>query len=109
MKNLFARFLKDTRGVVMMEYIVLGLFAVSITVASVLALGTVYCEGLSVMGLATVGDTQAAANQLADAKANCRTAFGEGVTYAKEFAKQEGTIIDSYAEIVIFDGSRNTP
>lgn len=54
------KFLKDTRGVVMMEYIILGCFAVAITLVAVLALGKVYINGLTTMGYATLGASQAA-------------------------------------------------
>ena len=63
MKKFFSKFLKDTRGVVMMEYIVLGCFAVAITVVAVLALGKVYNNGLATMGLATLGATAQAVEQ----------------------------------------------
>ena len=54
------KFLKDTRGVVMMEYIILGCFAVAITLVAVLALGKVYINGLTTMGYATLGASKAA-------------------------------------------------
>ena len=63
MKKFFSKFLKDTRGVVMMEYIVLGCFAVAITVVAVLALGKVYNNGLATMAYATLGATEAAVAQ----------------------------------------------
>ena len=63
MKKFFSKFLKDTRGVVMMEYIVLGCFAVAITVVAVLALGKVYNNGLATMGMATLGATEQAVQQ----------------------------------------------
>ena len=63
MKKFFSKFLKDTRGVVMMEYIVLGCFAVAITVVAVLALGKVYNNGLATMAYATLGATEAAVLQ----------------------------------------------
>ena len=63
MKKFFSKFLKDTRGVVMMEYIVLGCFAVAITVVAVLALGKVYNNGLATMGMATLGATTKAVEQ----------------------------------------------
>lgn len=52
------KFLKDTRGVVMMEYIILGCFAVAVTVVAVLALGNVYNNGILSMGWATLGQAQ---------------------------------------------------
>ena len=61
------KFLKDTRGVVMMEYIILGLFAVAITVASVHALGKVYNNGLLAMSAATLGATTDAENAVQSA------------------------------------------
>ena len=54
------KFLKDTRGVVMMEYIILGLFAVAITVVGVNALGKAYNNGLLAMSAATLGSAQGA-------------------------------------------------
>lgn len=58
MKKFFSKLMKDTRGVVMMEYIVLGLFAVAVTVAAVHVLGQTYNNGLLAMSKATIGDTQ---------------------------------------------------
>ena len=52
------KFLKDTRGVVMMEYIILGCFAVAVTVVAVLALGNVYNNGILSMGWATLGQAK---------------------------------------------------
>ena len=57
MKKFFSKLMKDTRGVVMMEYIVLGLFAVAVTVAAVHVLGQTYNNGLLAMAKATLGDT----------------------------------------------------
>ena len=54
------KFLKDTRGVVMMEYIILGLFAVAITVVGVNALGKAYNNGLLAMSAATLGSANGA-------------------------------------------------
>ena len=58
MKKFFSKLMKDTRGVVMMEYIVLGLFAVAVTVAAVHVLGQAYNNGLLAMAKATLGDTE---------------------------------------------------
>ena len=58
MKKFFSKLMKDTRGVVMMEYIVLGLFAVAVTVAAVHVLGQAYNNGLLAMAKATIGDTE---------------------------------------------------
>ncbi len=60
------KFLKDTRGVVMMEYIILGLFAVAITVVGVNALGKAYNNGLLAMSAATLGSANGA-NAILDA------------------------------------------
>ena len=60
MKKFFSKFLKDTRGVVMMEYIILGCFAVAVTLVAVLALGKAYNNGLSTMAWATYGSSQMA-------------------------------------------------
>lgn len=61
------KFLKDTRGVVMMEYIILGCFAVAITLVAVLALGKAYNNGLATMGWATLGASVNAVAQNANA------------------------------------------
>lgn len=60
MKKFFSKFLKDTRGVVMMEYIILGCFAVAITLVAVLALGKTYNNGLATMAWATYGASERA-------------------------------------------------
>ena len=87
MKAFFSKLMKDTRGVVMMEYIVLGCFAVAITVVAVLALGKVYNNGLVTMGYATLGATSAAveANQFAETQLD--SDVGSASTYAKELAQ----------------------
>lgn len=74
------KFLKDTRGVVMMEYIILGCFAVAITAVAVLALGKVYNNGLATMAYATAGETKAAAFTVAASK----TTVGEDILAANE-------------------------
>ena len=84
MKKFFSKFLKDTRGVVMMEYIVLGCFAVAITVVAVLALGKVYNNGLATMGYATLGATEAAVEQNNYAETQLSTV---DVVAASEYAK----------------------
>ena len=76
------KFLKDTRGVVMMEYIILGCFAVAVTVATVMALGNVYNNGLATMGWATLGCTQAAVDQQAVAE----PALAENIGFAEQYA-----------------------
>ena len=63
------KFLKDTRGVVMMEYIILGLFAVAVTIASVHVLGKTYNNGLLAMARATLGNTNAVVDTIAHAAA----------------------------------------
>ena len=60
MKKFFSKLMKDTRGVVMMEYIILGLFAVAVTVAGVHVLGQAYNNGLLAMAQATLGGTNEA-------------------------------------------------
>ena len=76
------KFLKDTRGVVMMEYIILGCFAVAITVVTVLALGKVYNEGLQTMAWATAGNTPAAV----EAAGNAETQLGQDLLKSKSYA-----------------------
>ena len=75
------KFLKDTRGVVMMEYIILGLFAVAITVASVHALGKVYNHGLIAMATATIGSTTATENVLTNAVTQLEADASASQTY----------------------------
>lgn len=77
------KFLKDTRGVVMMEYIILGLFAVAITVVGVNALGKAYNNGLLAMSAATLGSANGAntildaAVEMLDADAAAVAAYGD--------------------------------
>lgn len=77
------KFLKDTRGVVMMEYIILGLFAVAITVVGVNALGKAYNNGLLAMSAATLGSAQGAnaildsAIEMVDADAVAVATYGD--------------------------------
>ena len=87
------KFLKDTRGVVMMEYIILGLFAVAITVAAVHALGKVYNNGLLAMSYATLGATNGTVNvvegavaKLAEEDYDAITAYGNALTSASNTA-----------------------
>lgn len=81
------KFLKDTRGVVMMEYIILGCFAVAITVVAVLALGKAYNNGLATMSYATLGCTAAATAQQAGAEENLEADLGKAATYAAALAQ----------------------
>ena len=101
MKAFFSKLMKDTRGVVMMEYIVLGCFAVAITVAAVLALGKVYNNGLVTMGYATLGATQAAVaqNQAAEAKLE-----DVDTTAAADYAKAlaQGTAQENLVDFTIY-------
>ena len=80
------KFLKDTRGVVMMEYIILGCFAVAITLVSVLALGKVYCNGLATMGFATVGAPAAAVSANESAAGALTGDIALSQTYAGDLA-----------------------
>ena len=86
MKKFFSKFLKDTRGVVMMEYIILGCFAVAITVVSVLALGNVYCNGLATMGWATLGNTVDAVEQNQGADVDLNNNITKSMEYAFELS-----------------------
>ena len=81
------KFLKDTRGVVMMEYIILGCFAVAITLVAVLALGKVYNNGLATMGFATLGASSAAVEANTTAATNFVADLGEASAYAGELAQ----------------------
>ncbi len=81
MKKMFSRFMKDTRGVVMMEYIVLGLFAVAVTVVAVMTLGATYNDGLITMSYATAGETSSAGAAVEATKA----IPSSGVTKANEY------------------------
>jgi Flp pilus assembly pilin Flp len=97
MKKFFSKFLKDTRGVVMMEYIILGCFAVAITVAAVLALGKVYNNGLATMGWATLGATKTAVKQNTAAANFLYNDMGFASKYAADLAQnsdamQENTV-----------------
>lgn len=92
------KFLKDTRGVVMMEYIILGCFAVAITVVAVLALGKVYNNGLATMGWATLGCTVAATDQQNDAEGELSDDLGLASTYAGDLAQNA-----QQSSVVVFD------
>lgn len=87
MKKFFSKFLKDTRGVVMMEYIVLGCFAVAITVVAVLALGKVYNNGLATMGYATLGATNNAVHQNSQAESLMMDDLVAASTYTGDLAQ----------------------
>ncbi len=63
-----SRFMKDTRGVVMMEYIILGLFAVAVTLVAVATLGKTYNKGLLAMSYATAGESAAVTTVAKDMK-----------------------------------------
>ena len=82
------KFLKDTRGVVMMEYIILGLFAVAITIAAVHTLGKTYNNALFTMAKAILGDTNAVVGTLEAAAGEITASmtdvqvYGEDVTTA---------------------------
>ena len=75
------KFLKDTRGVVMLEYIILGLFAVAVTIAAVHVLGQAYSNGLITIAKATVGNTDTVVASI-DYSAN---QIMDGVTQADEY------------------------
>ena len=91
------KFLKDTRGVVMMEYVLLGCFAVAITAVTVLALGKVYNNGLATMAYAAAGETTAASEAIAESKTqvgkdiNLAAAVGTGyaATFEDKAASQD--------------------
>ena len=76
------KFLKDTRGVVMMEYVLLGCFAVAVTAVAVLALGKAYGNGLTVMANATVGNTAIAGSIAANSKVIVADDLIDAVAYA---------------------------
>lgn len=86
MKKFFSKLMKDTRGVVMMEYIILGLFAVAVTVAAVHVLGQAYNNGLLAMAKATLGGTNQAVKTVEN---------GFGVMYAQQVKAEQ------YAEALI--------
>lgn len=101
MKAFFSKLMKDTRGVVMMEYIVLGCFAVAITVVAVLALGKVYNNGLVTMGYATLGATQAAVAQNQAAEAQLEDVdTGAAAEYAGDLA--QGTAQENLVDFTIY-------
>ena len=83
MKKFFSKLMKDTRGVVMMEYIILGLFAVAVTVAGVHVLGQAYNNGLLAMAQATLGGTEAAV----DTVQSGFVAIADNQTLAEEYAE----------------------
>lgn len=98
------KFLKDTRGVVMMEYIILGLFAVAVTVVAVHALGKTYNNGLLAMARATLGNTTGTILTISDAAAQIDTDAAAVQGYAEELIAAAGK--DSAAvDYVIFTAS----
>jgi Flp pilus assembly pilin Flp len=101
MKKFFSKLMKDTRGVVMMEYIVLGLFAVAVTVVAVQALGKTYNNGLLVMAEATVGETANAAAMLDDAKGYLMDDSAAAENYATAMTNQ-GTSVASAVDYPIY-------
>ena len=98
------KFLKDTRGVVMMEYIILGLFAVAITVASVHALGKVYNNGLLAMSAATLGATTDTENAVQSAAMVLTNDASIVYSYADRMVDKDlGDVANGYGWS-IFDG-----
>ena len=90
------KFLKDTRGVVMLEYIILGLFAVAVTIAAVHVLGQAYSNGLVTVAKATVGNTDTVVASIDYSAIQIMTGmtqaskYGEDVTTAGEAATGTG-------------------
>ena len=84
MKKFFSKFLKDTRGVVMMEYIILGCFAVAVTLVAVLALGKAYNNGLSTMAWATFG----ASNRAVEVQTTSETQLAADLVSASTYGAE---------------------
>lgn len=101
MKKLFARFMKDTRGVVMLEYIILGLFAVAITLVGVATLGKAYNNGLIGMAYATTGSATQVANTAAYNYQSITADVAEIDDYAVTLA--DGGAVDADASIAKYD------
>lgn len=78
------KFLKDTRGVVMLEYIILGLFAVAVTIAAVHVLGQAYSNGLAAMAKATVGNTDTVVVTIQNSAAQIMDAMAEADEYGTD-------------------------
>ena len=97
------KFLKDTRGVVMMEYIILGCFAVAITLVAVLALGKAYNGGLATMGWATLGASSSAVAQQVDAGKLLSADTVTAATYAGDLAQGDSLVeIQNSTEFEIY-------
>ncbi len=95
--------MKDTRGVVMMEYIVLGLFCVAITVAAVATLGQAYSNGLIANAYATLGENVTA--EITTARGNVSANATYSDTYAGQFLVDENegvSIINSNTVLTNF-------
>lgn len=103
------KFLKDTRGVVMMEYIILGLFAVAITVVGVNALGKAYNNGLLAMSAATLGSAQGA-NAVLDSAVAMLDADKDAIAaYGNEFVDKEvAAFVEEGHGWAIYDGQPST-
>ena len=99
MKKFFSKLMKDTRGVVMMEYIVLGLFAVAVTVAAVHVLGQAYNNGLLAMAKATLGGT----NQTVDTVAAGFQAIYDQQVKAELYATDLINAVDTSANASPYD------
>lgn len=95
--------MKDTRGVVMMEYIVLGLFCVAITVVAVATLGQAYSNGLIINAYATLGEN--VTEELTTARHNITSGAVHANTYASSFLVDENEAINgaSLGDSNIFD------
>lgn len=78
------KFLKDTRGVVMMEYIILGLFAVAVTIAAVHILGKTYSNGLTAMAYATLGNTNGVVDTITNAAGEIEASMVDGQKYGED-------------------------
>ena len=87
MKKFFSKFLKDTRGVVMMEYIILGCFAVAVTLVAVLALGKAYNNGLATMAWATYGSSKLAVEVQKQGETQLAADLASASNYGKELTQ----------------------
>ena len=98
------KFLKDTRGVVMMEYIILGCFAVAITLVAVLALGKAYNGGLATMSWATLGASSNAVAQQAEAGALLSDDTTTAAIYAGDLAQGDAAVeVQNSTEFAIYE------
>ena len=100
MKNLFKRLRKQTAGVILLEYVILGFLVAALCIASIGVFGKTISNDFVTLSVASLGDAQGTLNSAAGTLAEIVTAGPKIDAYTSSVAWTALGVADGYPSAV---------